>query len=57
MKKFECKSLGSDCQFSASAENAEEVVAKAEEHAAAAHSMPKGDDTKNRIRTAVKDAA
>jgi predicted small metal-binding protein len=57
MKRFECKDLGLSCEFRAEAENEEEVVAKAEEHAAAAHSMPKGDDTKNRIRTAVKDAA
>ncbi|MHB1830611.1 MAG: DUF1059 domain-containing protein [Candidatus Micrarchaeaceae archaeon] len=56
MKKFECKTLGSDCQFSASAENAEEVVAKAEEHMATAHNMQRGEETKAKIRTALTEA-
>lgn len=56
MKKFECKRLGTDCQFSAEAENAEEVVAKAEEHAATTHNMPRGEETRARIRAAIVDA-
>ena len=55
MKKFECKNLGVDCPFQVQAEDAEEVVTKAEEHAAMAHNMPRGDETKNKIRAVIKD--
>lgn len=56
MKKFECKSLGSACQFSASAESAEEVVAKAEEHMASAHNMQRGEETKAKARAVLTEA-
>ncbi len=56
MKRFECKRLGMNCQFSAQAESADEVLAKAEEHAAMAHNMARGEETKSRIRAVIVDA-
>ncbi len=56
MKKFECKSLGMACDFKVEAENPEEVISKAEEHAATAHNLPRGEETRAKIRSQVKDA-
>lgn len=55
MKRFECKDLGMACDFKAEGQEIEEVVTKAEEHAASSHNLPKGEDTRNKIRAAVKD--
>lgn len=55
MKRFECKSLGIACEFRAEAESPEEVISKAEEHAATEHSLPKGEETRAKIRSQVKD--
>jgi predicted small metal-binding protein len=56
MKKFECKSLGMECPFSASSENMDEIIQRAEEHAASAHGMTAGEETRNKIKAAITDA-
>lgn len=56
MKRFECRSLGQECPFSAQAETEEEVLAKAEEHAASAHNMQRGEETRAKIRANIREA-
>lgn len=56
MKRFECRSLGQECHFSAQAETEEEVLAKAEEHAASAHNMQRGEETRAKIRANIREA-
>ncbi len=55
MKRFECKNLGMTCEFAAQAESQEEVLAKAEEHAAMAHNLPRGAETRAKILAQLKD--
>lgn len=55
MKRFECKNLGMTCEFAAQAESQEEVLAKAEEHAAMAHNLPRGEETRAKILAQLKD--
>lgn len=43
------------CDFKVEAENPEEVVAKAEEHAVTAHNLPKGEETRAKIRPQIRD--
>ena len=56
MKRFECKNLGMVCEFKAEAESPEEVISKAEEHAVSVHNLPRGEETRAKIRSQVKDA-
>ncbi len=55
-KEFRCKDLGQQCNFSARAESEEEVVKKAAEHARSAHKMPESEETKRKIRAAIKSS-
>ncbi|MDE1861217.1 MAG: DUF1059 domain-containing protein [Candidatus Micrarchaeota archaeon] len=55
MKRFECKSIGMACEFRAEGQTSEEVLAKAEEHAAAAHNLPRGAETRAKIAPQIKD--
>ena len=56
-KTLECKDMGVDCDFKASGETMEEVLAQAGAHAATAHGMTSmSPEMMAKVAGAVKDA-
>lgn len=55
-KRFACRDIGMECNFSAEAEDEASLMPKIAEHARTAHSMQNIDDaTMAKVRAAIKD--
>lgn len=56
MKTFNCRDVGIECDWKTTAENEEEVLRRAGEHARKEHGMTQlSDDLKNQIRAKIKE--
>ena len=56
-KKFACRDIGLECDFSTQAATADELMPKITEHARSAHNMAQIDEaTKAKITAAIKEA-
>lgn len=56
-KKFACRDIGLNCEFSAEAESEEELMPKVSEHARTAHDMAQIDEpTMAKIKAAIEEA-